>query len=563
MILKRTAVIFAAAVMLASQTCPADEIVMEDGAYEIREDISGDTGYTPEETQDDFARLIEDDETDPVTETEDAFRPEVPGNAQACPDDGHDWTEWEQFGEGRNLDARSRCTVCGKERTASQIAASFAYTPASCLVQEMKVFFDENGQEIVALSGEESSGHVPGEYVQETPGGPYVQRCVNCGEILASKSYATSVRIPPTCTEPGYIVTETDGTVKRTETDSPLGHEWIRTVSVNDDFGSVHVSQICTRCNIAEETDYDIVSKDFDCVDGGTVTYRDENGEEKTIDAPGYEDHDWGEWIDVTGDREFGSFHERTCRRCGKKEEKGMGSAVASEIIPPTCTEPGREIIYTHNNSGEQVIIKEKVTDDALGHDFSVVKQTLPPDDCAVSGGKTTYKCSRCEETVTVTLPPSEHDWTEWTGTATKTRECRKCHKQETTEDSSSGSRDPAPSNTDGQSTASSGTGANPSAGSVKPASGAVSKPAAPAKKQPVTITAKGLKDGKLALKKGKSRKLKAVLSGVKGKVKWSSSKKKVVSVDKKGKIKAKKKGTAYITAKVGKHKVKIKVVVR
>lgn len=94
MILKRTAVIFAVAVMLASQTCPADEIVMEDGAYEIREDISGDTGYTPEETQDDFAGLIEDDETDSVTETEDAFRPEVPGNAQACPDDGHDWGEW-------------------------------------------------------------------------------------------------------------------------------------------------------------------------------------------------------------------------------------------------------------------------------------------------------------------------------------------------------------------------------------------------------------------------------------------------------------------------------------
>ena len=537
----RTAAIFAAAVMLASQTCPADEIIAEDEVYGIEEDMSGDTGYMPGETEGtDTAGLIEDDPADDIPEAEDAFAVEVPDKAQACPEDEHVWGEWETVGEGIRLDAAASCVKCGTRKRISQIAVSSRYVEPSCTVAEEKTWFDENGGEILTVRGRDALGHEEGPYEQETPGSAYVSRCTRCGTVLGAKSYATRVDIPPTCTEPGYIVTETSGTVERTETDPPLGHDWILAESVTEDLSGVRVSRICSRCETSEETVYGIASKNFDCVDGGTVTYLDGNGNERTLTVPVYEDHDWGEWVDVTGDREFGTFCERTCGRCGKKDEKAVGSAIAAMDIPPTCTEPGRKITYTYNNSGKQVIVGNEVTSEPLGHDFSVVKQTFAPDDCAVSGGKTTYGCSRCGETVTVTLPPSGHDWTEWTGTATKTRECRKCHRRENA----------------GQSTASSETGA-------KPSSGTVSKPAVSAKKQPVTITAKGLKDGKLTLKKGKSRKLKAVLSGVKGKVKWSSSKKKVVTVDKKGKIKAKKKGTAYITAKVGKHKVKIKVVVK
>ena len=59
----------------------------------------------------------------------------------------------------------------------------------------------------------------------------------------------------------------------------------------------------------------------------------------------------------------------------------------------------------------------------------------------------------------------------------------------------------------------------------------------------------------------GKSVKLK--LKGTKKKVKWSSSKKSVATVNPKGKVTAKKKGTATITAKVGKKKYKCKVTVK
>lgn len=52
-------------------------------------------------------------------------------------------------------------------------------------------------------------------------------------------------------------------------------------------------------------------------------------------------------------------------------------------------------------------------------------------------------------------------------------------------------------------------------------------------------------------------------MKGTKKKVKWSSSKKKIATVTKKGVVKAKKKGTAKIVAKIGKKKYTCKVVVK
>ena len=65
----------------------------------------------------------------------------------------------------------------------------------------------------------------------------------------------------------------------------------------------------------------------------------------------------------------------------------------------------------------------------------------------------------------------------------------------------------------------------------------------------------------KLTLTVGKSYKLK--LKNNKKKIKWFSSKKKVATVSKTGKVKAKRAGTARITAKVGKKKYVCKVTVK
>lgn len=92
-----------------------------------------------------------------------------------------------------------------------------------------------------------------------------------------------------------------------------------------------------------------------------------------------------------------------------------------------------------------------------------------------------------------------------------------------------------------------------------------VSQPTQPAQEQitpaEMTVTAKGLKNNKLTLKKGKSVKLK--VTGSTGKVTFKSSKKKVASVSKAGKVKALKKGKSTITVSAGGKTIKIKLTVK
>ena len=75
-----------------------------------------------------------------------------------------------------------------------------------------------------------------------------------------------------------------------------------------------------------------------------------------------------------------------------------------------------------------------------------------------------------------------------------------------------------------------------------------------------LTVNAKGLKKNRLILKKGKSLKLKVKSNKP---VTFKSNKKKVVSVTRKGKLKALKKGKATITITAGNKKIKIRITVK
>ena len=77
----------------------------------------------------------------------------------------------------------------------------------------------------------------------------------------------------------------------------------------------------------------------------------------------------------------------------------------------------------------------------------------------------------------------------------------------------------------------------------------------------PVSASAAKLNKKSISLNVGKTYTLKA--SGTKGKITWTSSKKSVATVSSKGVVKAKKKGTAVITAKYGKKKLACKVTVK
>lgn len=77
-----------------------------------------------------------------------------------------------------------------------------------------------------------------------------------------------------------------------------------------------------------------------------------------------------------------------------------------------------------------------------------------------------------------------------------------------------------------------------------------------------VPVSAAGkINKKKATLKIGQTLQLK--VTGTKGKVKWTSSKKSVATVSSKGRVKAKKKGSVTITAKIGKKKYTCKVTVK
>lgn len=75
------------------------------------------------------------------------------------------------------------------------------------------------------------------------------------------------------------------------------------------------------------------------------------------------------------------------------------------------------------------------------------------------------------------------------------------------------------------------------------------------------SVQAASISKTKVILLSGQSISLK--VKGKSGKIKWSSSKKSVATVNSKGLVKAKKKGTAKITAKIGKKKYTCKVTVQ
>ena len=77
----------------------------------------------------------------------------------------------------------------------------------------------------------------------------------------------------------------------------------------------------------------------------------------------------------------------------------------------------------------------------------------------------------------------------------------------------------------------------------------------------PVSASAAKLNKKSVSLNVGKTYTLKA--TGTKGKITWTSSNKSVATVSSKGAVKAKKKGTAVITVKYGKKKLKCTVTVK
>ena len=97
--------------------------------------------------------------------------------------------------------------------------------------------------------------------------------------------------------------------------------------------------------------------------------------------------------------------HDRTCIHCGEVLPASTPHVFGETVtVAPTCTEAG----YTTRTCIQCGYEEVTPQGSALGHDFSVLVETVHEADC-MDPGEAVYKCSRCDETETRYSDPLGH----------------------------------------------------------------------------------------------------------------------------------------------------------
>jgi hypothetical protein len=221
--------------------------------------------------------------------------------------------------------------------------------------------------------------------------------------------------------------------------------------------------------------------------------------------------------------------YSHKCENCGLVEDVySEGPVTFIDEVAATCTTPKYEVTYTILNNGTKSETKREAKGSALGHDWG--EWTTLREATTTSEGEQERRCKRDNSHIETKAIPKK---------------------------TSSGG-----STTSGDNTPS---GGGSTSGGKSSGGPTVSTPN---KTYSINVTAKGMKNNNITIKKGKTTtiKVKGKVNGKKvkkNKIKYKSSNKKIFTITKNGKIKAKKKGTAYAIVKVNGKTRKIKVVVK
>ena len=157
--------------------------------------------------------------------------------------------------------------------------------------------------------------------------------------------------------------------------------------------------------------------------------------QEKTIEATG---HSWGKWkVTKEATCEKAGKQVRTCKLCKKKQEKTIeatGHSWGKWVVKKeaTCTEAGRKV-RTCKTCKE----KESVTIEATGHDWG--KWVIKKEATCTEAGRKVRTCKTCKEKEKVTIEALGHDWGEWvikkeatcTEAGRQVRTCKTCKEKE------------------------------------------------------------------------------------------------------------------------------------
>ncbi|MBR0230356.1 MAG: S-layer homology domain-containing protein, partial [Erysipelotrichaceae bacterium] len=274
-------------------------------------------------------------------------------------------------------------------------------------------------------------GHLTGEAKHEnevaatcTEDGSYdiVVRCTRCNEILSSEHVTTealghawgdwTVTTEPTCTAAGEETREcTRCHIADTKPIAALGHDWDKPeYTWSADNSTVTATRTCKRDDSHIETETasasSSVTKQPTCTEKGETTYSAEFiNPAFSVEPIVVED------IDALGHDPDEAKHENE--------------------VAPTCAEDGSYDLVVRCTRCNEILSSEKVTVEALGHDWGQWAVTTEP--TCETEGEETRECSRCHETDSKPVEALGHDWNDptyaWSAdnsTVTATRTCKR-----------------------------------------------------------------------------------------------------------------------------------------
>ena len=346
------------------------------------------------------------------------------------------------------LTAGKKCSVCDEILEAQEEVPKLGHDwdegtvtkESTCTEAGVKTFkcsrCDETKTEAIDATGHTEEVLPAKEPTCTETGLTAGKKCSVCGEILEAQEEVPklghdwdegTVTKDPTCTEAGvktFKCSRCDET--RTEAIDATGHieEVLPAKEPTCTETGLTAGKKCSVCGeileaqeevpkLGHDWDEGTVTKEPSCTEAGVKAFKCSRCDETRTEAIEKLGHKWT-FVDFTWTEAEDGYTVAANYKCERNEEHT--TTVAAEIskssTDASCTQAGT-VIYTatiakaDSLDGTAQSDAKTITGEALGHDWD--EGTVTKDPSCTEAGVKTFKCSRCDETMTEAIDATGH----------------------------------------------------------------------------------------------------------------------------------------------------------